>query len=167
MSDERLAAYSLLETGASVAFTVVDERVEPSPGGDATNVRVELTLGDAECDTDVEWGALGFMFTLAVLSFADARPRGVSDMDYLERDEFGLVDFLPAVRFERGRLAYHADYIRGRSVKTSITVTADGRVTLETAGRGEAPLHWIRRLRGEKRLRGLPSRSAPAGVGPG
>lgn len=122
------------------------------------NVRLELTLGDEESDSDVEWGAFGFMFALAVLSFADARPRGVSDMHFLERDELGLEDFLPDVRFERGCLTYRADYIRGRAVRTSITVARDGRVSLETAGRGEAPLHWIRRLRGEKRLQALKSR---------
>lgn len=156
MSDARLAAFALLETAASVALTVVDEQVEASPGGDATNVRLELTLGDEESDSDVEWGALGFMFALAVLSFAYARPRGVSDMHFLEQDELGLEDFLPDVRFERGCLTYRADYIRGRAVKTSITVARDGRVSVETAGRGEAPLHWIRRLRGEKRLQSLP-----------
>jgi hypothetical protein len=142
MSDARLAAFALLETAASVVFNVVDEQVEVSPGGDATNVRLELTLGDEESDSDVEWGALGFMFALAVLSFADARPRGVSDMHFLEQDELGLADFLPAVHFERGRLTYRGDYIRGRAVKTSISVAQDGRVSLETAGRGEAPLHW-------------------------
>lgn len=155
MSDERLAAYGLLETAATVAFKVIEEQIEASAAGDATNVRLELELGESECDTDVEWGALGFMYALAVLSFADARPRGVSDMHYVERDELGLEDFLLRVRFERGRLTWRADYIRGRCVKTDVTVSRDGRVTLESRGRGEAPLHWIRRLKGEKRLRAV------------
>jgi len=46
-------------------------------------VRAELIFEDDE-DTDpeeiVEWAAFSFLFTLAVLSFHDARPRGISEL---------------------------------------------------------------------------------------
>lgn len=45
-----------------------------------------------------------------------------------------------------------ADYIRGRCMKTAITVRRDGSVTLETRGRGESAPHWIDRLKGKERL---------------
>ncbi len=92
-SSDRVTAYKLLETGALVAFDVVDPHVEGSPDGGF--VRIQLQLGEIEDDgdrsADHEWGAFGFIFCLAVMSFHDARPRGISGIDYEERDEFTVV----------------------------------------------------------------------------
>ncbi len=46
----------------------------------------------------------------------------------------------------------HGDYIRGRRLKTSITVKADGAVILETVGRGKAALRWLDRMKGKKMI---------------
>ncbi len=48
---------------------------------------------DPEPAEVVEWGAFGFLYTLAVLSFHDARPRGMSAQDYQAKDEFSVADF--------------------------------------------------------------------------
>jgi hypothetical protein len=61
-------AFRLLETGVAV------------PEGDAQDL--------------VEWGAVGFLFVLALLSFADARPRGFCESEYSEADELRLADFV-------------------------------------------------------------------------
>jgi len=86
---------------------------------------------------------------LALLSFADARPRGFSESEYNETDELRLADFVDGLTFRRGTLYFHADYLRGRRVKTGITVTAQGSITIETIGRGKGPLRWIDRLKGD------------------
>jgi hypothetical protein len=54
------------------------------------------------------------------------------------------------VDFEISGLRFYADYIRGRSMKTDITVRSDGTVRLTTWGRGEAALRWLDRLKGKK-----------------
>ncbi|MBI3372724.1 MAG: hypothetical protein HY017_13345 [Betaproteobacteria bacterium] len=139
-----------------VEFQILGVEVLPGPDDAEFGLRIDLRLGedDDEGDrsNDVEWGGFGFCFVLAVLSFADARPRGSSDIDHQEDDQIKLVDFLEGLNFVRGELHFRGDYIRGRRLKTKITVKADGAVTLETVGRGKAALQWLERVKGKKML---------------
>jgi len=130
---DHLAAYKLLETAALVEFAVIESEVRETVSGDSLVTRVELQLGDEESE-DVEWGAFGFIFALAVLSFHDARPRGASEMDFDEQDQFTVADLLECLRYEHGELRFSADYIRGRCVKTDVTARPDGRVRRLCAG---------------------------------
>ena len=139
-------------------FRVATEEVLPAVDESEFGMRVTLQLEDPEDPEEdaqdlVEWGAFGFLFVLALLSFADARPRGFSENEYSEADELRLADFLDGLTFRRGTLHFHADYLRGRRVKTGITVTAQGSVIIETIGRGKAPLRWLDRLKGKGGLR--------------
>ncbi len=114
------------------------------------NTRVRITL-HTEPDL-LEGCALGVVFALGVLSFQDARPRGVSGMDFTPKDEWAVVDMLRGLRFRGGRVCFYADYVRGRMLKTSVEVFPDGRVVLETQNRGEAATRWVRKLQGKKTL---------------
>lgn len=76
-------------------------------------------------------------------------------LDYRERDELSVSDFFEGLAFRRGELHFRADYIRGRRVKTDITVRSDGSVTVTTVGRGKAPFRWLDRLKGKKRCASL------------
>ncbi len=100
----------------------------------------------------VEWSAFGLIYALGVLSFANARPRGVSGMDFEEKDDWLVGDMLKHLRFERGELHFYADYIRGRMLKTTVVVRADGTFRLETVNRGQAATRWISKLQGKKLL---------------
>jgi hypothetical protein len=42
--------------------------------------------------------------------------------------------------------------LRGRCVKTDVTVRADGSVTIKTRNRGESALRWLEFLKGRKHL---------------
>ena len=80
-SNESDAAAELLRTGAAVPLTVHEETVVPAMDTAEFAVRLGLTFADqespeAERAEVVEWGALGFLFVIGTLSFADARPRG-------------------------------------------------------------------------------------------
>lgn len=156
---DRSAGFALVETGTLAQFEVTSTHVEPSPDGETLCVRIEMQLGEPDEDDgevngegEAEWAAFGFMFVLALLSFHDARPRGYSEKEYIEGDEFTVADFFTGLRFVRGELHLHLDYVRGRCVKTTIRVRRDGQVTLETWSRGEAALHWTERLKGKKPL---------------
>ena len=83
-------------------------------------------------------------------TFAEAKPRNLSALEYEEKDEFGLADFIERLLFVRGELHFDADYIRGRRVKTRIAVRSNGTVTVETIGRGKAALRWLEQLKGKK-----------------
>lgn len=165
MTDEaRTIGYELLKKGVLVCFRIVKEEVLPAPTDEAEfGLRIELRFtgeeGEEEdldedevAESTAEWGAFGFIFTLAVLSFADAKPRNASVIEYHEKDEFHLSDLIEHLRFARGALRFDADYIRGRRLKTRIVVRSDGHVTLETTGRGKAALRWLERMQGKKPL---------------
>lgn len=150
------AEQQLLKTGALVLFHVVDTQTERSPDKENVHVRAELVFQGDDEDTEpaeiVEWGAFGFLFILATLSFHDARPRGMSEVDYHTKDEFTVEDFIECLTYGHQGLHLQADYIRGRSMKTDITIRPDGTVTLTTWGRGQSALRWLDRLQGKKRM---------------
>ncbi len=153
--DDRSAGNKLIATGTLVEFQIVKTNVQPSLDGESLCVQAELLLGadDDAAETTAEWGSMGFIFTLAVLSFAEATPRGHSDIDFIEADEFKVADFFDCIHFVRGELHFTADYIRGRCLKTDITIRSNGTVTLTTRGRGENALRWLDRLQGKMLLR--------------
>ena len=71
---------------------------------------------------------------------------------YIDEDEFSLFDFFQCLRFVRGKLDFHSDYIRGRCMKMKVSIGPDGMGTLETWGRGKVALGWLDRLKGKKLL---------------
>ena len=157
MSETRqLAEHSLLKTGTLVLFRVVDKQTELSPDQENVFVRVDLIFEGDDEETDpaevVEWGAFGFLFTLAALSFHDARPRGTSELEFQSRDEFTVADFFECPTFSEGVLRLHTDYVRGRRMKTDVTIRPDGNVMLTTWGRGQRALRWLDTLRGKKTM---------------
>jgi hypothetical protein len=159
-SEAQMIGYELLKTGTLVSFRIVEEEVLSAPDEAEFGLRLQLKFipddDDEEQDEDeaaedaAEWGAFGFMFVVGVLSFAEAKPRNASVLEYEEKDEFRLADFIERLRFVRGELRFDADYIRGRRVKTRVVVRSNGTVTLETVGRGKAALRWLEQLKGKK-----------------
>ena len=152
---DRLAGYKLLKTAALVDFEVVKTELIPSTADDIF-ARVEVQLANDEEQCDGEWGGLGFMFALAVLSLADARAQGYGVNELIEGDEYTVADLVDHLRFERGELRFSADYVRGRRMKTDMRLTSDGLLVLDTRGRGETPLRWIDTLKGKKTLTLIP-----------
>lgn len=140
--------HDLIKDAVAAEIAVLNVDIAPTTTGDR-HVRIEGRLGDEE-NAHVEWAAFPLIYALGLLSFADARPRGVSDMDLVEHDEWTAADMLRHLRFERGQLCFDADYVRGRMMKTTLTVRRDGTLTLETWNRGEAATRWIARLQGKK-----------------
>jgi|SRR5665213_187187 len=92
-ADDRTAGYSLLETGTTVPFRIIEQDLTSGPDDAEFAARVELRFDsekegeEYEPDDVVEWGAFGFLFTVGVLSFADARPREASIIEYAGKDE--------------------------------------------------------------------------------
>lgn len=150
-------ALQLLRTGLLVPLKVESEEVLPQPGDSAEfGFALRLRVADDDDDTlepeDVaSWGSLGVAFLLGSLAFAGARPRGVSSEHYVEHDEFTVGDLVAHLRHERRGLTLDLDYLRGRRVKTRISIATDGTATLQTHGRGKAALDWLAQARGERR----------------
>jgi len=159
--DLQSAEQRLLDTGTLVRFRILDTHTEVAPDRENLFVRVDLVLEDDEHDVEpeeiVEWGAFGFLFALVALSFHDARPRGMSELDFEADDTLTVADFMHALSFSHDGLSVQTDYLRGRSMKTEVTIRPDGTVRLTTWGRGKSALHWLDRLQGKKRVQVVPT----------
>lgn len=160
-NDSQLAEQRLFETGTLVQFRILDTHTEVAPDRENLFVRVDLVLEDDAHDVEpeeiVEWGAFGLLFALTALSFHDARPRGMSELDFETEDYLTVADFMDALSFGGNGLSVRTDYLRGRSMKTEATVRPDGTVRLTTWGRGKSALQWLDRLQGKRRMHVVPT----------
>jgi hypothetical protein len=155
INSEKNIAHKLIETGYLVPFKVIKQDIHIEQDGIDSYVTVALQMIDGEgnpCQYTVEWGAFGFIFVLAILSFEDARPRGMSSIDYQEDDSFTVDDLFDCLKFTYGELKFDADYIAGRCMKTRITINKDGLVSISTRHRGKSLIHWLERLQGKKKF---------------
>jgi len=152
---DRATGYRLLETGTAVEFRIKNTQIHEASDPAEFGVEIELEFPpDPETeDNDLEWGAFGLLFVIGTLSFADARPRELSVIEYLPNDEFHVADLIDCLHWERDKLHFSADYVRGRRMKTDVVLRASGSGKLTTVGRGKAPILWLERLKGKKLLR--------------
>ncbi|MBK6919371.1 MAG: hypothetical protein IPH07_18390 [Deltaproteobacteria bacterium] len=149
--DDEPIEHDLIRTGTAVEFEVVETKVEPTVGDEDSHVRIVLRMPE----DDVETFSFGLIYTIGVLSFHDGRPRGVSGRWFEDDDQWSAADMLRGLQFVRGRLHWHADYVRGRCIKTTVEISRDGTVLVETVNRGEAATRWVDRLEGKKYLQAV------------
>jgi len=130
---------ALFEDGRVLDLKVVETKIETL---DAAIGRVRITLkDDPEALATCAWGLI---FAIGALSFDDA------EIDLVANDEWMAAAMLRCLSFDRGRLYFHADHVRGRCMKTTIEIDREGTITLETLSRGEAATRWISKLQGKR-----------------
>jgi hypothetical protein len=149
---DRSAGYKLLEIASLVDFRIGEPIIQACTDGENLFLRVDVLFEEDPADV-AEWASFGLIFALAVFSFADARPRGASEMDFVDDDKHTLADWFECQRFIDGELKFSSDYLRGRCVKTDMTVRKNGQLALSTRNRGKAALRWLDRLQGKKMLK--------------
>jgi len=149
MVDDLPIEYKLVKDGTLFEkLDVIDTKIVPTVGDEDWAVTIELCVEQAL----VESCAFGLLYVLGLLSFHDGRPRGVSGKWFEDDDQFTAADMLRHLRFERGALVMYVDYLRGRCIKTEVSVSSDGRVVLKTVNRGQSATRWVARLKGKKFL---------------
>jgi len=155
--NEQSQEFKLLETGTLVDFEITSQDIQSALDEENVSVKVELQFKVEEeleePEDIVEWGAFGFIYAIAAQSFNDARPRGDSGIDYEADDQLTVADLVEGLTFGVGGLRFHGDYIRGRSLKTDVTVNAHGAVSISAYGRGESLLRWLDILKGKRHLK--------------
>jgi ribosomal protein L34E len=135
---------ALFEEARVLDLKVVETTIETL---DEAMGRVRITLeGDPEVLATCAWGLI---FAIGALSFDDA------EIDFVANDEWKAADMLRCLSFDRGRLYFHADHVRGRCMKTTIEIDPEGKITLETVNRGEAATRWISKLQGNQARPGV------------
>ena len=110
---------------------------------------------------DVPWAGVPLIYVVSAQSFIDARPRGSSDIDFFAEDEWRFADLLLRLRLEGGTLSLDVDYIRGRMMKTSVSMEPNGKFVVETRNRHEMALRWVNAIKGKKHIRLLAYPEAP------
>jgi hypothetical protein len=144
--------YELVREGTLFEdIETLDTKLTPTVGNEDWHVRIEMRVDDEIINSC----AFGLMYVLGLLSFHDGRPRGVSGKWFEDDDEFTAADMLRHLTFERGRLHMYVDYLRGRCLKTTVEVSSNGHVLLETVNRGQAATRWVERLRGKRFLQAV------------
>ncbi len=153
-----LGAFELLKTGLLVDFKILRSEVIPCTDPAEVHSIAELMIVDDDEEDGyqtVEWGAFGFIYCLATLSFHDARPRNLSERDYNKEDAFTVSDMVTCLEFSNNRLRFYCDYHKGRLVKTEITVQQNGEVEIKTTCRGDTLNIWLQKLQGKKTMRAV------------
>lgn len=148
MEEDPPIEHQFVQIAVLVDIEVKDILVEPTVGNDDFRVRIVMHVDEEELETS----AFALIFTLGALSFHDGRPRGFSGMHFDDDDEWSVPDMMKGLEYRRGGLHFYADYVRGRCLKTTIELAADGTLILETVNRGQAATRWVSKLQGEKTL---------------
>jgi len=133
----------------------VTERLRPG-GAEADWIRLRGRFTEFE---DVAWGAFPFLYFVTMLSFLEAGPAGSSEIHFREEDGWYAEDVLRALRYESGELRVDTDYVRGRRMKTTVSITPDGTFLVEAHDRMDGAERWIGRLQGERQATIVQQRS--------
>ena len=155
MKDDDEAVAELARSAGAAQFRKL--RVEGEEHADRSWQRVTCHLNRK----DVDWAAIPLIYALGAMSFGDARPRGSSELDYMENDEWTFADLVTRLKLERGTLVFDADYVRGRMMKTRVTIGSNGKFVIETRNRHEMALRWLDQLKGKRHLRVVAAASRP------
>ena len=114
----------------------------------STHHKIVFQIKEEEPDL---W-AFGILFTLSLMSFTFAAPRGISENYFIPDEEWNLEYFVQGLEFENKRLRFSSDYVSGRLMKTDIVFESGGRVTLTTRNRGKGAERWLTHLQGRKHI---------------
>lgn len=156
MKDNIEVVHELVRSAAAALFRICHVEGEEHPDRSWQRVTCHLHR------EDVSWGAVPLIYFIGALSFGDARPRGSSDVDFQVKDEWRFSDMMTHLQLERGALVFDADYVRGRMMKTRVTVGPDGKFVVETRNRHEMAIRWLKALKGKKHIRLVEPRETPA-----
>lgn len=147
--------YRLIEEAIGIPIDILSNEYNEMPGHEGTvNTYQRIIFRIKEEEPDL-W-AIGLLYTLSLMSFSFAAPRGVSGEYFVPDEQWNLEYFVQGLEFRLKRLCFSSDYVSGRLMKTDITFESGGRVTLTTRNRGRGAERWLAHLQGEKHIRPVP-----------
>jgi hypothetical protein len=151
MDIEKSVSIKLLEETVGIPIEIISNDFEEFPGYEgANNTYQEIVFQVKEEEPDI-W-AIGVLFTISLMSFSFAAPRGVSEMHFVPDEEWNLGYFVQGLEFRWKKLYFSSDYVSGRLMKTDITFESGGRVTLSTRNRGKGAERWLTHLQGKRHI---------------
>ena len=153
MDDVSLQAVVRLMEGTIGLFNmkIVSNEYEETPGYEDTVNSFHKIIFKVE-EEEPEIYATGILFCLALMSFADAAPRGISKDYFIPDEDWSLGYFVDGLKYQYSSICYSSDYLSGRMMKTDVIFDKDGKVTLTTRNRGKSANKWLTFLQGKKHL---------------
>ncbi len=145
MEQDSLSFRYLAET-VGIPIEIISNEFDEFHGNEHQNIVFQIK------EEEPDLFAFGVLFTLSLMSFTYAAPRGYSENEFVPDEEWHLEYFLQGLEFERGRLKYSGDYVSGRHMKTTIIFEPGGQVTLDTRNRGKGADRWMIHLQGKKHI---------------
>jgi len=154
MSDDinRAESFTLLEnTIGLINIRILSNEFQETPGyGGERGSYHKIVFQVEEDEPDIS--AIGILFSLSLMSFTYAAPRGYSEKEFIADEDWRLGYFIHGLEFENGNLHFSSDYISGRMMKTYIIYEPGGKVTLTAINRGKSADRWMTHLQGRRHL---------------
>jgi hypothetical protein len=144
MSHETPLIQEYIGQTAAATFKLVESNSDQV--GDIPNQQIRLLIDE----DDVETSAFGILYSVTLLSFLQARPAGVSVIDFREQDVWSVEDLFRHLSYKHGSLHFYADYVRGRLMKTTVEISKDGTLVIETSNRADEATQWVEYLLGKR-----------------
>ncbi len=139
-------SYRYLTETVGIPFEIISNQFDEFHGNE--HQKIVFQIKEEEPDL---W-AFSVLFTLSLMSFTYAAPRGYSEIQFEPDEEWNIEYFLQGLEFEYGCLKYSGDYVSGRHMKTTIIFEPGGKVTLDTRNRGKGADRWIMHLQGKRHI---------------
>ena len=151
MEHEKSLGYQLLSETVGIPIEIVLNNYEEFPGCEETvNTYQEIIFQIDEEEPD-DW-AIGILFTLSLMSFSFAAPRGISEMHFIPDEDWNLGYFVNGLEYRWKKIRFTSDYISGRLMKTNIDFESGGKVKITTRNRGRGAERWVTHLQGKKHI---------------
>jgi hypothetical protein len=150
LMENNISLRLLYETVGIKIRIISDDYHEIPTGMDVNNTYHKIVFQIEEEEPDIF--AFGVLFTLSLSSFVSSAPWGISEINFIEGEDWNIDYFMNGLEFKNKRLCFSADYVSGRLMKTDITFESGGRVTLMTRNRGKSAERWLMNLEGKKHI---------------
>lgn len=146
MTEYEILSHRYLNEAVGIPIEIISNEYTEFHGNE--NQKIIFQIKEDEPDLF----SFSILFTLSLLSFTYAAPRGYSENEFIPDEDWNLEYFLDGLKFENGCLKYSGDYVSGRHMKTTILYGPGGRVTLDTRNRGKGAERWMLHLQGKKHI---------------
>lgn len=146
MTEPEILSHRYLKEAVGISIKIISNEYTEFHGNEHHKIVFQIK------EDEPDLFAFSILFTLSLLSFTYAAPRGYSENEFIPDEEWNLEYFLDGVKFENGHLKYSGDYVSGRHMKTTILYEPGGRVTLDTRNRGKGAERWMLHLQGKKHI---------------
>jgi hypothetical protein len=151
MEHEESIGNRLLAETIGIPIEIISNDYQETPAIENTvNTYQEIVFQIKEDEPD-DW-AIGVLFSLSLMSFTFAAPRGISEIHFIPDEDWSLEYFLQGLRYRWRKICFTSDYVSGRLMKTDIDFESGGKVKIVTRNRGRGAERWLTHLQGKKHI---------------